>query len=70
MSAPATYKDALEEHREVLTAKEREVFDLMLRGLSQRQIGLALGISRSAVQSRFETGAKRLRDAVAETEDA
>lgn len=60
----------LEQHRHLLTEKEREVFDLAARGLSQRTIALALGLSRSAVQSRLETGAKRLRDAVAEGMEA
>ena len=59
-----------EKHRHLLTDKEREVFDLAARGLSQRTIALALGLSRSAVQSRIETGSKRLRDAVAERMEA
>lgn len=60
----------LREHGHVLTEKEREVFELAARGLSQRTIALALGLSRSAVQSRIETGSKRLRNAVAERMEA
>ena len=59
-------RDVFRSYGHVLTVKEREVFDLALRGLSQRSIALALGLTRSAVQSRIETGSKRLRDASAE----
>lgn len=55
----------LGEHGHVLTVKEREVFELYVRGLSQRAIALALGITRSAVQSRLETGTRRLRGEIA-----
>ncbi len=60
----------LEEHGHLLTFKERQVIELQARGLSQRQIALELDVSRSSVQSRFETGSRRLRRAVAESEAA
>lgn len=50
-------------HGYVLTVKEHEVFELHIRGLSQRTIALALGLSRSTVQSRLETGTRRLHNA-------
>ena len=49
-----------------LTEKERAVLELQVRGLSQRAIALALGVSRSAVQSRIETATRKLRQIVRE----
>lgn len=59
-------RELLRIYGHVLTPKEREVFDLYVRGLSQRTIALALNLHRSTVVSRLESGTKRLRDAVAE----
>jgi len=44
----------------LLTSKEREVFALSARGLSQRSTALALGLSRSAVQSRLENASRKI----------
>ena len=46
-----------------LTPNERRALDLQERGLSQRTIALALGISRSAVQSRLENAARKINRA-------
>lgn len=58
-------RDLLTEYGATLTPKELEVFLLVARGMSQRQISLALNLHRSTVRSRIESGTKRLRDAVA-----
>jgi DNA-binding CsgD family transcriptional regulator len=65
-----TDRELLRVYGHVLTAKEREVFELSVRGLSQRAIALALGLHRSTVVSRMETGTKRFRDALREGETA
>lgn len=57
-------RQSYERHKQALTANERAVCDLSVRGLSQRTIALALGISRSAVQSRLENAARKLRKAL------
>jgi DNA-binding CsgD family transcriptional regulator len=49
-----------------LTPKECEVVQLTNRGLSQRTIALALGISRSAVQSRLENATRKIQRAKGE----
>ncbi len=47
-------------HGKLLTDNERAVFSLYVRGVSQRTIALGLDLSRSAVQSRLETGRRRM----------
>lgn len=59
-------RELLRAHGHLLTVKEREVFELYVRGLSQRAIAYALGLHRSTVVSRMETGTKRFRDAMRE----
>lgn len=49
-----------------LTEKELQVLELQARGMSQRMIALALGLSRSAVQSRLETATRRLKQILEE----
>lgn len=56
----------LEKHRQLLTAKEVQVMELSVRGMSQRSIAFALGISRSSVQSRLETATRKIRQAMKE----
>lgn len=68
MLQSVTDRDLLDEHGHVLTAKEREVVDLYARGLSQRTIALALGISRSSVRSRFESARAKFIKALEEEE--
>lgn len=46
----------------VITAKQYDVLNLRLRGLSQRQIALALRISREAVRDRERAGTRRIAD--------
>jgi DNA-directed RNA polymerase specialized sigma24 family protein len=48
-------------HGHLLTDKEHAVYELHIRGLSQRAIAYAFDVSRSSVQSRLETGIRRLR---------
>ena len=57
-------RQSYERHKATLTDNERAVCQLSLQGLSQRTIALALGISRSAVQSRLENAARKLRKAL------
>jgi DNA-binding CsgD family transcriptional regulator len=49
-----------------LTPNELKVVELANRGLSQRTIALALGISRSAVQSRLENATRKINRAKGE----
>ena len=52
--------EALAQLPETLTAREREVVELHAKGMSQRAIALALGISRSAVRARLENAGRKL----------
>ena len=45
---------------EYLTAKEREALRLRWSGLSNREIGAALGITHAAVAMRFQRARRRL----------
>lgn len=49
--------------KHVLSDREAEACDLSLKGLSQRTIAFALGVSRSAVQSRLENASRKLANA-------
>lgn len=44
----------------VITAAEREVLELIVAGRSQRQVALALGVSRSSVRCRLESAARKI----------
>lgn len=46
-----------------LTPAEHEAWTLHTRGLSQRAIALALGISRSSVRARLENATRKLNHA-------
>jgi DNA-binding CsgD family transcriptional regulator len=66
MTWPATNQDQQLLANADLTFKEHEVVQLTNRGLSQRTIALALGISRSAVQSRLENATRKIQRAKGE----
>ena len=57
---PWQHERSLAEQPDTLTAREREVVDLYKRGMSQRAIALALGISRSAVRDRLDAAGRKL----------
>jgi len=44
----------------VITAKERRVLELANRGLGDRSISLALGISRGAVRDRRKNAVRKI----------
>lgn len=56
-------RELFKRHGHLLTHKEREVFELYIRGLSQRTIALAVNLTRSGVVSRLETATRRLHQA-------
>lgn len=67
MSAPppeAAHIRSLAER--VCTEAELEAWRLVQRGMSQRAISLALGISRSSVRDRVESAARKVADALEE----
>ncbi len=47
--------------RRTLTPNEYDAYQLAAKGMSQRTIALAQGISRSAVQSRLDNAHRKLR---------
>lgn len=49
--------------RRTLTVNEYIAYELAAKGMSQRTIALALGISRSAVQSRLDNAQRKLEAA-------
>jgi DNA-binding CsgD family transcriptional regulator len=67
MSDLAAIHQAIWEHeqtaRDTLTVTEYESWLLQTRGMSQRSIALALGVSRSTIRSRLENAARKLAQA-------
>lgn len=49
---------------QVCTAAELDAWRLVQRGMSQRAIALALGISRSSVRDRVESAARKVAEAM------
>jgi DNA-directed RNA polymerase specialized sigma24 family protein len=54
---------AFEQAAASLTAPELAAWLLADRGMSQRNIALALGVSRSTIRSRLENAARKLANA-------
>jgi DNA-binding CsgD family transcriptional regulator len=52
--------DLLKVAERVCTAKELEAYHLVSRGLSERAVALALGLSRSAVRGRLENARRKI----------
>jgi predicted transcriptional regulator len=53
--------DKLETALNYMTLKQKEVHDLKLRGLTQKEIGYILGISQPAVFYHYHLGIKRAK---------
>ncbi len=54
-------REMLDVARRVCTQKQVQVLELVARGMSQRAVGMALGIGRETVRGHMDAGMARVR---------
>ncbi len=59
---PKTDHQLFKHAQTILTPNEYDTYQLAIKGMSQRTIALAQGISRSSVQSRLDNAHRKLKE--------